>query len=135
MNNKFINWDRAMSLECIALFIVYCFQAWAIEIWLLSALALGLSINNGLIRVYWETIEDYPAEDCIEPQICKKLFCYEHKNPVKGLPKEIYYSGVTKYIGFWIYSLIGFLVLLFNEKAAIIIGIVYLVVIHVLEEY
>ena len=133
-NNNKSTGIKLEILGVITLLLYLCTQCRTFILVPVSAASLELSLYNGLKWIYWEIIEDYPADDCVKPEICKKLFYYERMSPMKGFPKELYYAGIAKYIGFWIYLVVDFLILLFNEEIAAKVGLVYLIAIHVLEE-
>ena len=82
----------------------------------MAVLALDMSIRDERTKpiIYLEVIEDYPIEDCIKPEKFKFLFKKLNTLSYKDIPKEMYFSSIAEYIGFWIYTVLGLIV--FFEK-------------------
>ena len=114
------------------LIIIIMDEYMAVSIWLMAVLALDMSIRDERTKpiIYLEVIEDYPIEDCIKPEKFKFLFKKLNTLSYKDIPKEMYFSSIAEYIGFWIYTVLGLIVFLKNSYMASILGIIYFVVVY-----
>lgn len=110
--------------------ILYAYQRIAISIWVMAILVMDMSIRYGNKRVYIEIIEDYPLEDCIKPYKYRFLFQNLSRLSYKDIPKEMYFSEVIIYVGFGVYSFIGFITLFVDELLCVIIGVIYFGVVY-----
>ena len=118
-------YDIVLVVTIIALF--YCEKV-AISVWVLAIWALKISVDEGGQLLLLEIIEDYPKEDCIKPSKFKFLFKKMNKLSSNGIPKELYYSKLVKFVGLWIYTLVGIVAIIFSEKIAVEVGCVYLLI-------
>lgn len=118
------------------LILILCVIFWilghnAIAMWLLALYALKDDIEGGELVVYYLTFEDYPQKDLIVPK--KFKFFYKEFEKVtytyKGIPKEIYYAKIVRFIAFWIFTLVGIVAMIIDPILAGKIMYCYVVIV------
>ena len=94
--------------------------------WLLLIMAFQLQYESGNVKCYLEIINDYPLDDCIEPNKSKFLFKNLLELSNKGIPKEMFYCEIIKIYSFIVYSVLSFLMFFIDEYRSGLIGIYYI---------
>lgn len=117
-----------LVVEMLVVFYIISQKWMLLLVWILPCMMQQMSYYYGNERIYLEIIEDYPIADCIKPRRCKFLFRKLDKLSYKDIPKEMYYSELTRIIGFSIYSIVVVFLLLLSEDThlACLVGYVYI---------
>lgn len=119
--------NTCIIIICVILFLTVNMERIYASIWLLTLLMLLMTIFWGNERQYWEIIEDYPIDDCIKVSCYSYLFKIK-KHAYKEIPIEMYYSTKFIFLGFIIYSILGFVFTFVDKKISCIIGMVYVLI-------
>lgn len=118
-------YDIIFGIAIIGMF--YCGKV-AISVWIFAIWALKNSVDTGGHLLLLEIIEDYPKEDYVNPSKFKFLFKKLDKKFQNNIPKEIYFSKLIKYIGLWVYTIVGIVTLAYSQKMAAIVGCIYFLI-------
>lgn len=109
---------------------LYVYGKWGGAMWLATVVLMDLYFSCGNEKCYREIIEDYPVEDCIKPRRYKFLFKNLNRLSYKDIPKEMYFSALVVFIGFLVYTPIGFISSFYSEILSAIIGWIYIFIVY-----